>query len=119
MTDIAKGNPEKWDILWDSLIFLNKREIYSQQRNPLCLCNQLEKRIFIGKPESNMLRITTSKLPLNDAFVFKIRDFLLLGHFWEHFFFLRKTFCRRMIGQKQFTNQFYIKTYFSVIKSLR
>ena len=101
MTVVAKGNPEKWDILWDRLIFLNKREIYSQQRNSSCLCNQLEKRIFIGKPQSNMLRVTTSKLPLNDAFVFKIRDFLLLGHFWGHLF-LRKTSCRRMIEQRQF-----------------
>ena len=75
MTDVAKGKPEKWDILRDSLIFLNKGKFTVSIKKKIYiyiyLCNQLEKRSFIGKPQSNMLRVRTSNLPLNDTFFSK------------------------------------------------
>ena len=125
MTDVAKGKPEKWDILWDKLIFLNKRKFTVSKETPyifiISLKNVFFFFFFVEKPQSNVLRITTSKLPLNDAFLFKIRVFLLLGHFLRHLF-LRKTFCRRMIEQKQSYQSILYKKkkrIFSVIKSSR
>ena len=41
MTDVAKGKPEKWDILWDSLTFLNKGKFTVSKKK------QKKKKLYI------------------------------------------------------------------------